>query len=240
MKKIAFILILFTIAMLQAESQNRRDRATLVKITTSEGDITVKLYDDTPQHKENFLKLVEDKTYEGLLFHRVIKNFMVQAGDPESRNADSLKMLGLGSLGYTVPAEIVFPKYYHKRGALAAARTGDQVNPNRESSASQFYIVTGRTVTDSELDRVERLLNNVLMPKEPIKYSQEQRSYYKTFGGTPHLDGTYTVFGEVVEGFEVLDKIQNQPTAAHDRPRKDVVILKMKVVKKIGKTALIH
>lgn len=157
---------------------------------------------------------------------------MVQAGDPESRNADSLKMLGGGTLGYTIPAEIVFPKYYHKRGALAAARTGDQVNPNRESSSSQFYIVTGKNVTDTDLDRVERYLNNSLAPKEPITYSQEQRNHYKTFGGTPHLDGTYTVFGEVVEGFDVLDKIQNQPTSANDRPKKNVVILKMKVVKK--------
>lgn len=232
MKKIFFTLIVLMISMLQVEAQNKREKATLVRITTSEGDITVKLYDDTPKHKANFLKLVEDKTYEGLLFHRVIKNFMVQAGDPESRNADSLKMLGGGTLGYTIPAEIVFPKYYHKRGALAAARTGDQVNPNRESSSSQFYIVTGKNVTDTDLDRVERYLNNSLAPKEPIKYSQEQRNHYKTFGGTPHLDGTYTVFGEVVEGFDVLDKIQNQPTSANDRPKKNVVILKMKVVKK--------
>ena len=151
---------------------------------------------------------------------------------PVIERAYSAVGVGRGDLGYTIPAEIIFPKYYHKRGALAAARTGDDINPQRESSASQFYIVTGATVTDDELTRLEERLNKKLLPAEPIKYSESQRQAYKTFGGAPHLDGTYTVFGEVVEGFEVIDKIQNMETDENNRPKKDVVIKKMKVYKK--------
>jgi cyclophilin family peptidyl-prolyl cis-trans isomerase len=190
------------------------------------------LYDDTPQHKYNFLQLVNKKTYEGVLFHRVIKEFMIQGGDPESRNADSTKILGGGSVGYTLPAEIKFPEHYHKRGALASARKLDNVNPMKESSACQFYIVTGKTVTEEELEFYEKNINKLFTLKEPFKYTEEQRRQYKTFGGTPHLDGNYSIFGEVIEGFDVLNKIQNIPTDKNDRPKQDVKILKMKVVKK--------
>ena len=157
---------------------------------------------------------------------------MIQAGDPESKTADSLAQLGAGGLGYTVPAEIEFPKFYHKRGALAAARQGDMVNPERKSSSCQFYIVQGKTFTDAELDQMEKRLQFQLRMKEPFKYTDEQRLTYKTFGGTPHLDGQYTVFGEVVEGFDVLQKISEVETGRADRPKEDIKILKVKVCRK--------
>ncbi|MFC2605616.1 MAG: peptidylprolyl isomerase [Bacteroidota bacterium] len=232
MLKLKILPILLAVSILSMQSQSRKQKATLVKIYTTEGKITVRLYDDTPLHKANFLRLVEQKTYEGLLFHRVIKEFMIQGGDPQSRGADSLQILGGGSLGYTVKAEILFPKYYHKRGALAAARTGDAANPLRESSASQFYIVTGKSFSDADLDMFEKRLSKVADTQGDFKYSEEQRRVYKTFGGAPHLDGSYTVFGEVVDGFDVVDKIENVPTRRGDRPRKDIVITRMKVVKK--------
>ena len=232
MLKLKILPILLAVSILSMQSQSRKQKATLVKIYTTVGNITVRLYDDTPLHKANFLRLVEQKTYEGLLFHRVIKEFMIQGGDPQSRGADSLQMLGNGSLGYTLKAEILFPKYYHKRGALAAARTGDAANPLRESSASQFYIVTGKSFSDADLDMFEKRLNKVANTTGDFKYSDEQRKIYKTFGGAPHLDGSYTVFGEVVDGFDIVDKIENVPTRRGDRPRKDIVITRMKVVKK--------
>ena len=232
MLKLKILPILLAVSILSMQSQSRKQKATLVKIYTTEGKITVRLYDDTPLHKANFLRLVEQKTYEGLLFHRVIKEFMIQGGDPQSRGADSLQILGGGSLGYTVKAEILFPKYYHKRGALAAARTGDAANPLRESSASQFYIVTGKSFSDADLDMFEKRLSKVADTQGDFKYSEEQRRVYKTFGGAPHLDGSSTVFGEVVDGFDVVDKIENVPTRRGDRPRKDIVITRMKVVKK--------
>jgi len=232
MKKTAatfFVLFVFTFLV---QCQTKKETSTFVKITTTEGNIVVKLYDGTPVHKANFLWLVRQKTYEELLFHRVIKDFMIQGGDPESKNAPASKELGEGTLGYTLPAEIHFPEYYHKRGALAAARTSDNVNPKKESSACQFYIVTGKQQSDRELDYYEKNINNLLLPKEPLKYTDEQRKIYKTFGGTPHLDGNYTVFGEITKGFDVLDKIQNIPTDKNDRPTKDVKILKMKAFTK--------
>jgi cyclophilin family peptidyl-prolyl cis-trans isomerase len=157
---------------------------------------------------------------------------MIQAGDPESVNADSLKQLGAGGVGYTIPAEIHFPQLYHKRGVLAAARQGDMVNPEKKSSSCQFYIVQGKTFTDEELDNMEKHITYQLRMKEPFKYTEEQRIAYKTFGGTPHLDGQYTVFGEVVEGFDVLQKISNVETRRGDRPVEDVRIIKVKIVKR--------
>ena len=204
----------------------------MVKIETTLGIIKVRLYDETPLHRDNFLKLVEESFYHDLLFHRVIKDFMIQAGDPESRTADSTVRLGSGGLGYTIPAEIKFPEFYHKRGALAAARLGDVVNPERASSACQFYLVQGKCYTDQELDDVEHRLNMVLRSATPFKYSEAQRRQYKTFGGTPHLDGQYTVFGEIIEGFDVLDKISAVEVGKGDRPKEDVKILSMKVVKR--------
>ena len=229
MKKTIFILLaIFMPFSFNVLAQQKTEKSVFVKIFTSEGNITVMLYDDTPEHKYNFLQLVKNKTYEGLLFHRVIKDFMIQGGDPESKDCDSTKVLGSGGLGYTLPAEIKFPEHFHKRGALAAARTN---NPQKESSGCQFYIVTGKIITDKELDYFEQNINRTLLPPTPVKYSEEQRKIYRTFGGTPHLDGNYTVFGEVVQGFDILEKIQNNPTGANDRPKKDVVILKMKVGK---------
>jgi cyclophilin family peptidyl-prolyl cis-trans isomerase len=226
------ILVFFLCLSILSGFAQQKNKPVFVKIYTTAGNIKVVLYDDTPQHKYNFLQLVEKKTYEGLLFHRVIKDFMIQGGDPESIDADSTKVLGNGSMGYTLPAEIKFPEHYHKRGVLAAARKSDNVNPTKESSACQFYIVTGSIITDEELDFYEKNINKLLTPKEPLKYTEEQRRQYKTFGGAPHLDGNYTIFGEVVEGFDVLDKIQNIPTDKNNRPKQDIKILKMKAVKK--------
>lgn len=204
--------------------------ATLVLLETSMGDIKVKLYDETPKHRDNFIKLVEDGFYDGILFHRVIKEFMIQAGDPQSKDCDANTRLGAGDVGYKIPAEIVFPALYHKRGALAAARQADMVNPNRESSGCQFYIVEGRTFSDSEIDMFEaRIRQSTGNPA--FRYTDGQRITYKTFGGTPHLDGQYTVFGEVVEGFDVIGKIANVATRTADRPVEDIKILKARIVK---------
>lgn len=235
MKKIVLLILICFVAvgMIAAKPQRvKKQRQKMVKIETTLGTIKVKLYDETPLHRDNFLKLVKDEFYEGVLFHRVIKDFMIQAGDPESKTADSTARLGAGGLGYTVPAEIDFPKFYHKRGALAAARQGDMVNPEKKSSSCQFYIVQGQTFTDAQLDQMEMRLTYQLRMKEPFKYTEEQRTVYKTFGGTPHLDGQYTVFGEVVEGFDVLQKISEVKTSRGDRPVEDIRILKVKLCKK--------
>lgn len=233
-KTVLLILICFVaVGMIAAKPQRvKKQRQKMVKIETTLGTIKVKLYEETPLHRDNFLKLVKDEFYEGVLFHRVIKGFMIQAGDPESKTADATTRLGAGGLGYTVPAEIDFPKFYHKRGALAAARQGDMVNPEKKSSSCQFYIVQGETFTDAQLDQMEMRLTYQLRMKEPFKYTEEQRTVYKTFGGTPHLDGQYTVFGEVVEGFDVLQKISEVKTSRGDRPVEDIRILKVKLCKK--------
>jgi cyclophilin family peptidyl-prolyl cis-trans isomerase len=181
-----------------------------VVITTDSGDIHLILYPETKLHRENFIKLIKEGFYDSLQFHRLIKDFMIQGGDPNSKNADKGELLGKGGTGYIIPAEILH-QYYHKKGALAAARKGDQVNPNKESNGSQFYIVQGRVFTDSELD--DMVWGNIHTP-----FSPEERQVYTTIGGTPHLDGSYTVFGEVESGLEVLDKLMNIPTDAYDRP----------------------
>lgn len=191
-----------------------------VELQTDFGNMTILLYDDTPQHRDNFLKLVSENFYDDLLFHRVIQGFMLQGGDPESRNADAGKRLGMGGPGYTVPAEFV-SKNIHVKGALAAARTGGPSNPQKRSSGSQFYIVQGNVLSDDELDMMQQ--------RTGVKYSEEQREAYKTLGGTPFLDRDYTVYGVVTEGLEVIDKIAAQQTQPGDRPIKDI---KMKVVVK--------
>lgn len=239
-----------------------------VIISTSEGDIEVVLYGDTPKHQANFIKLAKEGYYDGTLFHRVINQFMVQAGDPESKNAQPGQRLGSGGPGYQIDAEFVYPKHFHKYGALSAARTGDEVNPERKSSGSQFYIVTGKKYSDAELAQIENHLkgsevqkyfyeltrqNQALIRKmqqegdmEGLQKLQEQyvaeaqahaqgltdaqREAYKTVGGTPHLDGQYTVFGEVVKGMDVVEKIQKAETDYADRPTSDIKILGMKVV----------
>lgn len=186
---------------------------TRVKISTDYGDIVVALYNATPKHRDNFIKLATEGYYNGTLFHRIIKDFMIQGGDPDSKTAQPGQMLGNGGPGYTIPAEIR-PNLFHKKGALAAARMGDDVNPNKESSGSQFYIVQGRVFPDEFLNSMEQQMNR--------KFPENQRKIYKTVGGTPHLDGGYTVFGEVVSGLDVLDKIAAVKTGPADRPVEDV------------------
>ena len=225
-------------------------------------------------HRDNFLRLVADKQYEGLLFHRVIKDFMIQGGDVTSKDAPMNKSLGAGDLGYTVPAEFRYPVRFHKKGALCAARTGDEVNPEKASSASQFYIVTGKKYSDAELNQMEKQLENRLKQaifarlqtenkskimslyrsgnkeelailrdtligkveleaesrKMEAKISPEVREAYKTVGGVPFLDNEYTVYGEVVDGLDVVDAIQAMKTNKQDRPTENVVILSVEVI----------
>jgi len=195
---------------------------TKVLLKTSMGDIVIALYDETPLHKENFIKLVNDKYYDGVLFHRIIQNFMIQTGDPESKTAKPGQMLGNGGPGYTIPAEFV-PGLYHKRGAVAAARMGDNVNPKKESSGSQFYIVDGRVFSTNDLNRVIQMTGKT--------YSMEQIKDYTSIGGAPHLDGDYTVFGEVVSGMEIVDKIAAQQKDGRDRPLEDIKIISAEIMK---------
>lgn len=218
MKMKTFLSIIFCfIALLVASQQASR----IVEIETSYGTIRILLYDNTPLHRDNFLKLVEQGFYNGTLFHRVIQSFMIQGGDPDSKNARPNQLLGQGGPGYTIPAEII-PENYHKRGAVAAARLPDDVNPKRESSGSQFYIVQGRTYTEQELSQIERRLG--------IRFTEDQKRTYLTVGGAPHLDGSYTVFGEVISGMEVVDEIAKVKTDRNNRPVQDIP-MKIKIIK---------
>ncbi len=227
MKKIS-ILSIFLFAALSAESQGadlHKENAlngTYVEMQTSYGKIVLLLYDDTPLHRDNFIKLVNEGLYDGVLFHRVIEGFMIQGGDPDSKDAKPGKMLGEGDLGYTIPAEFR-DNHINKRGALCAARQGDDVNPKKESSASQFYIVQGRTWNDDEMNMMERRFGK--------HYTAEQRKIYAEEGGAPHLDGDYTVYGEVVEGMNVVDKIAAAQRDRFDRPLQDIKIISAKVIK---------
>lgn len=274
MKQLTAIILFFLIAGTHSPVR-AQEKESLVLIETNMGKIKVKLYNETPRHRDNFLKLVKDGTYDGLLFHRVIKLFMIQGGDVTSKNATPDQVLGEGGLGYTLPPEILFPRYFHKRGALCAARTGDEENPGRESSSCQFYIVTGKFYTDLELDkmekeRIEQLRKSVFgkygvaesdtlraytRPDErteiavrkdslarraidefrerftEVHITPEQREAYKIQGGTPQLDGAYTVFGEVVDGMKTVEKISMLLTDDNDRPIKDIK-MKMKIVEK--------
>ena len=236
-----------------------------VHIHTSLGDIVVRLYDETPKHRDNFVKLASEGYFDGTLFHRVIKDFMIQGGDPDSKGAPAGKNLGTGGPDYTIPAEFVYPQLFHKRGALSAARTSDEVNPNRESSGSQFYIVWGKQYKPGELKQMERQLamqqeqgvfNRLVAESGPkimelrlkrdqcalqelqddliaktqaicaeqgtMKFTDEQVKVYTTLGGTPFLDNQYTVFGEVEEGLDIVEQIQNVATGRNDRPVEDV------------------
>ncbi len=200
-----------------------------VLLETTKGNIRVKLYNDTPIHRDNFLKLVRQGFYDGLLFHRVIPDFMIQAGDSASRHAKEGVLLGDSPEPYTLPAEIHFPAHFHRRGALAAAREGDEKNPQRASSYSQFYIVTGNIFTDDGLDVMQERLDSTT--HNTIKLTPKIKEVYRTFGGAPHLDGQYTVFGEVVEGFDVTDLIQWASRDENNRPFDDIRIIKATVVK---------
>ena len=251
----------------------QRNNMSKVQIKTSLGDITVRLYDETPLHRDNFIKLAKEGYYNGTLFHRVIKNFMIQGGDPDSKGAAAGVQLGTGGPGYTVPAEFVYPQYFHKKGALAAARQSDQVNPEKKSSGSQFYIVTGEVYSAGKLTQLEKQLEQrmlqsifdslVVENRDKIlqlrrnrdqagiaaiqeqlqkdtfakakemgkpKFTDAQREAYTTIGGTPFLDNDYTVFGEVEEGMDVIDAIQNVATGAGDRPNNDVVMIEVNVI----------
>ena len=257
------------------KNKNKMNTAkeTHLLLETSKGSIEIKLYNETPQHRDNFIKLAKEGFYEGTLFHRVIKDFMIQAGDPDSKNAPANQSLGSGDVGYTLPAEFVYPRYFHKKGALSAARQGDEVNPERKSSGCQFYIVTGKVYSESEIltlehqmqqakvksafDKLVRLHTKSIykmrkandeeglraLQEELITEAQaraaasgethltpEQVQAYTTVGGTPHLDGQYTVFGEVVSGMEVVDSIQKVATNRSDRPDQDIVIEKVTVL----------
>lgn len=246
----------------------------IVELKTTLGDIKILLYGDTPRHLDNFVHLVDSGFYDGVLFHRVINDFMIQTGDPDSKNAPAGKMLGTGDPGYNIDAEFVYPKHFHKRGALAAAREGDAVNPTKQSSGSQFYIVTGTVFNDSQLDQMnarkvqqqrqevfnklalenrdtimalrkernqvalqelqDKLIKETdsIVKSAPDTLTAEQRQVYSTVGGTPHLDGSYTVFGEVISGMDVVDKIQKVETDRNDRPVEDVKIISAKVIGK--------
>ena len=200
-------------------SCNKKDARIVLETTL--GNIELKLYDETPLHRDNFISLVKEHAYDSLLFHRVIPGFMIQGGDPDSKNAEPGTMLGEGDRPYTIPAEFRLDKgIFHRRGVLAAAREGDDVNPEQRSSAMQFYIVWGRVFDDETLDRLQERLGG------KVTLTPEMREAYKTVGGTPHLDGQYTVFGEVVSGLDVVDAIQNVPTDDNDRPLDDVRIIR--------------
>lgn len=227
MKKFTFLVIFLVSALFSraqvAVGQSVNDKQGVrVEMVTTAGRMVLVLYDDTPRHRDNFVKLASQGFYDGLLFHRVIKNFMIQGGDPNSRSAKPGTMLGDGSLGYTVPAEFR-PNHFHKKGALCAARQGDNVNPKKESSSCQFYIVQGQRFDSKMLDNMEARFGK--------KYSEEQRKVYASVGGAPHLDGDYTVFGEVVEGMEIIDRIAGVQTGRADRPVDDVRIVSVKVIK---------
>lgn len=246
---------------------------TLVKFETSLGDFTVELFNDTPIHRDNFIKLVNEGYYNGVLFHRVINEFMVQTGDPDSKTAQPGQRLGAGGPGYTLDAEILYPQHFHRRYALAAARQGDQVNPQKRSSGSQFYIVTGKRVLPAQLDQLSNQLKNqqlqsifnglaqqhidriralqaaedrdalsalrdsliaeteAIAAKNPITITDEVRQAYTSVGGTPHLDGAYTVFGQVVDGTAVIDSIESVATDGADRPKEDIRIISAAIVK---------
>ena len=255
----------------QTNHHMENEKRTLVKLETTMGNITVALYNETPKHRDNFIKLVKEGVYDSTLFHRVIKQFMIQAGDPDSKNASDTAMLGSGDVGYTIPAEFN-PKFFHKKGVLAAARQGDDVNPEKASSGCQFYIVTGRKFTEPQLlgmenkineqreealfdslarqhmkeiykmrkagdnagllelqDTLEAQARELADKEEKFRFTPEQLKAYSTIGGAPHLDGSYTVFGEVTEGMEVVDNIEIAKTNRADRPIENIRILKASI-----------
>lgn len=269
---LAALIIMFTACGAGSNKSTDMEKRTQVKIETSLGDIVVELYNETPKHRDNFIKLVKEGVYDSTLFHRVIRNFMIQAGDPESKTAADTAHLGGGDVGYTVPAEFV-PQFFHKKGALAAARMGDDVNPERASSGCQFYIVTGRKFREGQLldmagqrnnQRIEEIFNElarkhmkeiyklrkandqealmelqdsletqayaIKKEEEPFMFTPAQITAYTTIGGAPHLDGAYTVFGQVLEGMETVEKIEGTKTGRADRPVENVRILKATVI----------
>ena len=204
-------------------------QSTEVLFETTAGNIRIALYDETPQTRDNFLKITKMGIYDSLLIHRVIKDFMIQSGDTNSKHAKPGQLLGTGDFDYTTEAEFRLPQIFHRRGVVAMARESDKVNPERRSSACQFYIVWGKTYDDKRLAKVQERLDSATQGQ--VKLTPEMMEVYKTVGGTPHLDGQYTVFGEVVEGMDIVEKIQGVETDKNDRPLEDIRILKATVTK---------
>ncbi len=200
-----------------------------VMIRTTKGDIVVELYNGTPHHRDNFLKLVKSGYYDGILWHRVIADFMIQTGDSTTRHAKAGELLGEHDVNYTVPAEIRFPQFFHKWGALAAAREGDDVNPEKASSGAQFYIAVGRPFSPAQMDWYQAKMDTA--SNFTMQYTPEIRDIYQKYGGIPHLDGKYTVFGEVVKGYNVVREIDYVDTDANDRPLVDERIIKAFIIK---------
>ena len=223
MRKLTYILLLLAVVACGTQKDMK------VRMHTTAGVIDLCLYDETPKHKENFLKLVKEQQYDSLLFHRVIKDFMIQGGDPDSKNAPVGALLGEGDLGYTVEAEFMPQVHFHRRGVLAAAREGDDVNPTKASSASQFYIVWGKVYTEEQLEAYKEFYKR--RTGRELVITPEQEAVYTTVGGTPHLDGEYTVFGEVISGLDVVEKIQGVACDGNDRPLEDVRIIKTEIIK---------
>ena len=232
MKKI-FFAIIAAVTLVSCAEQTPQPRR--VEMRTTAGDIVLELSDLTPIHRDNFMQLVEERYFDSLLFHRVIENFMIQGGDPRTRDISGKEFFADGEetgdprYWEDIPAEINFPTLYHKRGALAAAREGDNVNPERRSSRTQFYIVWGRTFNDEQLDAQQQRITRSTLGK--VTLPDSIREVYKTVGGTPHLDGQYTVFGHVVSGLDIVDKIQRSATDSLDRPVEDVRILSVRELK---------
>lgn len=226
MKRISILACALGLAWSQLCAQTS---TTEVLFETTKGNIRIALYDETPQHRDNFLKLTKMGTYDSLLFHRVIKDFMIQTGDIFSKHAKPGQLLGSGDYDYTQEAEFRLPKIFHRRGVVAAAREGDAKNPERRSGASQIYIVWGKTYDDRRLDYTQHKLDSITGGQ--VKLTPEMREVYKTIGGSPHLDGQYTVFGEIVEGLDVVEAIQKEATDKNDRPLEDIRILKATVTK---------
>lgn len=225
--------VLFLIALAMGASTRlcAQTSTTEVLLETTMGNIRIALYDETPQHRDNFLKLTKMGSYDSLLFHRVIKDFMVQSGDIFSKNAKPGQLLGMGDYDYAQEPEFRLPKIFHRRGVVAAAREGDEKNPERRSGASQFYIVWGKIYDDRRLDYTQTKLDSIT--NGAVQLTPEMREVYKTIGGTPHLDGQYTVFGEVTEGLDLIEKMQLVETDKNDRPLEDIRILKATVTKDI-------
>ena len=221
--------LFIVLALVLALSSCSTRKEYMVRMFTTAGVVDMKLYDETPAHRDNFVRLVKNHQYDSLLFHRVIKDFMIQGGDPASKNAVPGELLGEGDLGYTVEAEFMPELHFHRRGALAAAREGDDVNPSKASSACQFYIVWGKVYTKEQFESYMEWYKQ--RTGKEMNVTPEQFEVYTTVGGTPHLDGGYTVFGEVVKGLEVIETIQNVKCDGNDRPLRDVRIIKMELIK---------
>ena len=225
-KRQMICLLAFVLMVCSAKGQTSTSE---VLLETTAGNIRIALFDETPQHRDNFLKLVQEHVYDSLLFHRVIKDFMIQSGDLHSKHAQPGQRLGSGDYNYTIEAEFRLPKIFHRRGMVAMAREGDRVNPEQRSSACQFYIVWGRVYNDARLMKIQERLDTTTHGR--VQLTPEMQEVYKTVGGIPHLDGQYTVFGEVVEGLDVVDRIQQSATDPYDRPLEDVRILRATVIK---------